>query len=191
MTGAFPTEMTTRELLAGLPGATTAETATRIQALYDRVAFHSSGLMYSMQRLVDGEVRPFEPCDFEGAFFVKSLKIEGAWEYLHGENSITHAGIYLAAQAYRIQIEDTPEARAQAARAFCSLELVFEMGVKEGKPGWMCKPYGFRPSDQTSPDQYLDACWGLYAYYGQCLSSEMGASFLSAYWHGRKDGLWQ
>ncbi len=165
MTGAFSTEMTTRELLAGLPGATAAETATRIQALYDRVAFHSSGLMYSMQRLVDGEVRPFEPRDFEGAFFVKSLKIDGAWEYLHGENSITHAGIYLAAQAYRIQVEDTPEARAQAARAFRSLELIFAMGVKEDKPGWMCKPYGFRPSDQTSPDQYLDACWGLYAYY--------------------------
>jgi len=27
-------------------------------------------------------------------------------------------------------------------------------------------------------------------YYGQCLSSEMGASFLAAYWRGRRDGLW-
>lgn len=23
----------------------------------------------------------------------------------------------------------------------------------------MCKPYGFRLSNQTSPDQYVDACW--------------------------------
>jgi len=28
-------------------------------------------------------------------------------------------------------------------------------------------------------------------YYGQCLSSEMGVSFLAAYWRGRKDGLWR
>ncbi len=157
--------MATRELLNGLPGASSVEKAARVQALYDRAAFHSSGLMYSMQRLVDGEVRPFEPRDFEGAFFVKSLTIDGAWEYLHGENSITHAGIYLASQAYRIQVEDTPDAREQAAKAFRALEIIFEMGVHEGKPGWMCKPYGFRPSDQTSPDQYLDACWGMYAYH--------------------------
>jgi hypothetical protein len=28
-------------------------------------------------------------------------------------------------------------------------------------------------------------------YYGQCLSSEMGASFLAAYWRGRRDGMWR
>jgi hypothetical protein len=157
--------MSTQELLAGLPGAAPAEKAARIQALYEKAAFSPSGLMYSMQRLVDGEVRPFEPGDFKDSTFIKKLKIEGAWEYLHGENCITHSGIYLAAQAYRIQVEDTPEARAEAAKAFRSIEIVYEMGVKAGKPGWMCKPYGFRPSDQTSPDQYLDACWGLYVYH--------------------------
>ena len=179
--------LTTHDLLNGLPGQAPAEKAARVQALYDRAAFHSSGLMYSMQRLVDGEVRPFEPRDFEGAFFVKSLKIDGAWEYLHGENSITHAGIYLAAQAYRIRAEDTPDAREQAAKAFRSLEIIYEMGVKEGKPGWMCKPYGFRPSDQTSPDQYLDACWGMYAYHAvapaehRCKIGKMIADFAD-YW---------
>ncbi len=157
--------ITARELINGLPGLPPAEKAARVQALYERAAFHSSGLMYSMQRLVDGEVRPFEPGDFDGSVHIKKLPVAGAWEYLHGENSITHAGIYLASQAYRLQVEDTSDARAQAAKAFRSLELVYEMGIKEGKPGWMCKPYGFRPSDQTSPDQYLDACWGMYAYH--------------------------
>lgn len=161
--------LTTRELLAGLPAASPAEKAARVQALYDRAAFSPSGIMYSMQHLADGEVRPFEPRDFEGAVCINAehsgLKLDGGWDYLHGENAITHSGIYLASQAYRIQVEDTPDAREQAVRAFRSLELIYEMGVKEGKPGWMCKPYGFRPSNQTSPDQYLDACWGLYAYH--------------------------
>ena len=28
-------------------------------------------------------------------------------------------------------------------------------------------------------------------YYGQCLSSEMPASVLAAYWRGRRDGMWK
>ena len=39
------------------------------------------------------------------------------------------------------------------------------MGEQQGKPGWMGKPYGFRPSVQTSGDQYCDATWGLFAYH--------------------------
>ena len=54
---------------------------------------------------------------------------------------------------------------AQARRAFRSLDLIYRMGEAAGKPGWMCKPYGFRPSPQTSGDQYLDACWGLWTFH--------------------------
>ena len=93
------------------------------------------------------------------------LQLDGPWDYLHGENSITISGLYLAAQAYRLQVGEEPAAAEEAARAFRSLEIIYEMGVQAGSPGWMCKPYGFRPSNQTSPDQYLHACWGLYAYY--------------------------
>ncbi len=39
------------------------------------------------------------------------------------------------------------------------------MGEQDGKPGWMGKPYGFRPSVQTSGDQYLGATWGLFTYH--------------------------
>ena len=161
--------MTTRELLSGLPGADLGQKAALIQTLVAQTGFGACGIMYSMQRLVDGEVRPFNAADFEGAVGINpavgKLDIEGPWEYLHNENSITTSGIYLASQAYRVQVEDTPAAREQAAKAFRSLELIYEMGAKAGQPGWMCKPYGFRPSNQTSPDQYLDACWGLYAYH--------------------------
>ncbi|MBM3264041.1 MAG: hypothetical protein FJY97_11535 [candidate division Zixibacteria bacterium] len=156
-------------LLSDLTAVPLHKKAERIQTLYERVAFSPSGILYSMQRFADGEIRPFQPSDFDGAFAINpsvgQLDIEGPWDYLHGENSITTSGIYLAAQAYRIQVEDSPAAQEQAERAFRSLELIFEMGVAAGKPGWMNKPYGFRPSNQTSPDQYSDACWGLFTYY--------------------------
>lgn len=174
------------------------EKALRIQALVEDVAFHSTGIMYSMQRLVDGEIRPFRPEDFAGEaqrFEIGgSLSFEGPGDYLHGENSITTSGIYLASQAYRVQVEGTPQAREQAEKAFHSLEIIFEMGVDCGKPGWMCKPYGFRPSSQTSPDQYSDACWGLYAYHAvapaahQRRIEEMIAAFAD-YWRGAGYGL--
>jgi hypothetical protein len=163
------TKMTTKELLDGLSGADLEQKAERIQTLVAQTGFGACGIMYSMQRLVDGEVRPFNAADFEGTVglnpAVGKLEIAGTWEALQNENSITTSGIYLASQAYRIQAEDTPAAREQAAKAFRSIEIIYEMGVKGGQPGWMCKPYGFRPSNQTSPDQYVDACWGLYAYH--------------------------
>lgn len=133
-----------RELLAGLAGAPLAEKVARIQSLYERVAFSPSGIIYSMQRIADGEIRPFRATDFEGAVGINpavgKLAIDGPWDYLHGENSITNSGIYLASQSYRIQVEDSPAAREQAAKAFRSLETIFEMGVDAGKPGWMNKP---------------------------------------------------
>ncbi len=181
------------DLLSDLSAVPLHEKAERSQGIYDRVAFSPSGMMYSMQRFADGEIRPFRPSDFDGAIFINpsvgKLDIDGPWDYLHGENSITASGIYLAAQAYRIQVEDTPAAREQAERAFHSLELIFEMGVNAGKPGWMNKPYGFRPSNQTSPDQYNDACWGLFTYHKvapparQRRIEEMIVAFAD-YWRG-------
>lgn len=163
------TERTMAELLQRLGQVSPAEKVEIIQALYEQVAFHSSGIMYSMQRFADGVIRPFTVDDFAGKTSldatVGKLQLDGPWDYLHGENSITNSGLYLAAQAYRIMAGGGDAAMEQAARAFHSLELIYELGVQAGTPGWMCKPYGFRWSNQTSADQYADACWGLYSYY--------------------------
>lgn len=156
-------------LLARFGQARLAEKIDILQALYERVAFSPSGIMYSMQRYVADEIRPFVAADFSGKTSldttVGKLKLEGPQDYLHGENSITTSGQYLGAQSYRLLAGGGAEAAAQAARAFQSLEAIFEMGVEAGTPGWMCKPYGFRPSNQTSPDQYSDCCAGLYHYH--------------------------
>ena len=154
--------------LSKLKGASLARKAKLLQEVYESVAFSESGIMYSMLRLEADGIRPFAAADFKGKIgldtTVGKLKLDGPWDYLHGENSISASGLYLAAQSFRYLVTHSKQALAQARKAFRSLDLIYRMGEDAGKPGWMCKPYGFRPSVQTAPDQYLDACWGLWTY---------------------------
>lgn len=143
--------------------------ANVIQQFYQDHIFHENGIMYSLMKIDKGQIRPFQPKDFIGketkTFSGWRYKPAGGWEYLNNENSITTSGIYLASQVYRYLATGDNLALEQAAKAFQSLKLIYDMGVEDGRAGWMGKPYGFRISDQTSGDQYLDAAWGLYAYH--------------------------
>jgi hypothetical protein len=159
----------TATLLGKLKTASFHKKFELLQELYEGVAFHESGIMYSMQRLDADGIRPFVASDFEGQIginpSVAKLQLAGPWDYLHGENSISASGLYLAAQSFRFEVTKSKAAQVQARKAFHSLDLIYRMGEAAGKPGWMCKPYGFRPSPQTSGDQYLDACWGLWSFH--------------------------
>ncbi len=154
--------------LTALAGASIEEKAGLIQAFYQDLAFHESGIMYSLMKIDGDRIRPFEPRDFEGidAFDFSGWRIKpaGPWEYRNNENSITTSGIYLAAQTYRYLATDDEAAMEQALKAFRSLDLIYRLGEEDGRAGWMGKPYGFRLSDQTSGDQYLDATWGLFTF---------------------------
>src|SRR5688572_2030720 len=156
--------------LQELKGASLHRKAELVQEIYENVAFHESGIAYSMMRLEAAGIRPFVAEDFAGKtglnVDVGKLKLDGLQDYLHGENSISASGLYLAAQSFRWQVTHSERALTQARRAFRSLDLIYRMGEQAGKPGWMGKPYGFRASVQTSGDQYLDACWGLWTFHG-------------------------
>lgn len=156
------------EWLAKLGSASIHDKAGIIQRHYESVIFHESGIMYSLMKIDRHAIRPFGPEDFAGkdTFDYSSWRIrpEGHWEHLNNENSITTSGIYLAAQTYRYRATGEEDALEQAGKAFRSLELIYAFGERDGRPGWMGKPFGFRLSDQTSGDQYLDAIWGLYTY---------------------------
>ncbi|MBO9599088.1 MAG: hypothetical protein J7559_14875 [Cohnella sp.] len=158
------------EALKQLNKASLETKADLIQHFYESTIFHESGMMYSMMKIADNEIRPFAPSDFIGKSTSNydnwRFKLQGQWELLNNENSITTSGIYLASQVYRYQATKSDEALVQAGKAFHSLELIYRMGEQDGRPGWMGKPYGFRLSDQTSGDQYLDAAWGLFLYHG-------------------------
>jgi hypothetical protein len=159
----------TATLLGNLKTASLHKKIELLQELYEGVAFHESGIIYSMQRLDANGIRPFAVSDFDGQIginpSVAKLQLGGPWDYLHGENSISASGLYLAAQSFRFEVTKSKAALAQARKAFRSLDLIYRMGEAAGRPGWMCKPYGFRPSPQTSGDQYLDACWGLWGFH--------------------------
>ncbi|MDF2668166.1 MAG: hypothetical protein K0R67_472 [Paenibacillus sp.] len=156
--------------LQELRSATSLEAkAGQIQQFYEKVIHHESGIMYSLMKIDGDRIRPFAPEDFAGKdsfdFSQWRIKPNGHWEVLNNENSITTSGIYLASQAYRYQATGDEAALLEAAKAFGSLDLIYTFGERDGRPGWMGKPYGFRLSDQTSGDQYLDALWGLFAYH--------------------------
>lgn len=172
----LPFRSSSARLLNSLSNATVEERVALVQRLYEKVAFHKSGIMYSMLHLDSDGVRPFQEQDFIDSLgldaTVGRLQISGPAEYLECENSISASGLYLAAQTYRFQSTRSRSALREAARAFHSLELIFQMGVDAGKRGWMGKPYGFRPSNQTSGDQYQDALHGLMAYHGIASSDE-------------------
>jgi hypothetical protein len=83
----------TTTLLRKLPTASFHKKMELLQELYEGVAFHESGIIYSMQRMDADGIRPFVAADFEGQIginpSVAKLQLRGPWEYLHGENSIS------------------------------------------------------------------------------------------------------
>ena len=155
------------ETLAGKP---LQQKINIIQEHYPSVIFSESGIMYSLLK-IDGEtIRPLNESDFpyKGVrhdYGQWRHKPDGDWDLLNYENSITTSGLYLASQAWRYSATQEPDALDQAAKAFNSLDLICKLGEGDWRPGWMGKPYSGRISDQTSPDQYLDACLGMYHYH--------------------------
>lgn len=135
---------------------------------YPELHDHPSGIFYSLMKMDGGAIRAFQPKDFEGvySFDFKNWRIkpEGPWEYRNNENSITTSGLWLAAEVMRYQATKDDGALRGAEKAYRSLRAIYDFGVQDGRPGWMGKPYGFRLSDQTSPDQYADALFGLWLY---------------------------
>ena len=151
------------EELHAIEGADAHTKIDLIQTIYEGVEFHDSGIMYSMQYLDEAGIRPFVESDFPPGIPTPTGTPSAA-AYLHGENSLMAAGWYLAAQSFRFRATQAPEALEQARKALRSLCIVYDLGVKAGRTGWMCKPYGFQYSEQTSGDQYLAACYGLYHF---------------------------
>jgi hypothetical protein len=135
-----------------------------IQQFLGEHYFDDAGFMYSMWFWKGDELRPFRRGDFAGQS-VFNLK-EGLQpeDYNSYENSPFTSGFFLWSQCLRFQATHDEEALAYAAKAFRSIDLVFEMTEAAGHHGFLCKPYGKRVSTQTSPDQYISVMLGLWAY---------------------------
>lgn len=150
------------EMPASLP---VAEKIERLQSFLGENYFHPNGMMYCMWHYKEGFARPFQESDI-GQYrydFVEKEKItHKGW--FDSENSISTSGLYLWSQALRYQVTGEAKAMAYARKAFRSLKIIFAMGAEFDKPGFFGKPWEWKSSTGTSPDQYICAMHGMWAY---------------------------
>src|ERR1043166_6589609 len=126
--------------------------------------FDDGGFMYSLWFWKGDEFRPFRREDFVGQSVLttkEAIPPEHHWTH---ENTPFISGLFLWSQCLRFQVTREEEALAYAAKAFRSIDLVFQLTETAGHKGFLCKPYGQRVSTQTSPDQYTSVALGLWAY---------------------------
>jgi len=128
--------------------------------------FHENGIMYSMW-FWDDLPRPFLEKDFGPCknLCPKTIKPSGEIGWMHGENSLMISGNFLAAMALRYQSTAEPDALHYCRRAFNSITLIYALAIKKGRPGYLCKPFSWEYSEETSPDQYICVMHGLWQFY--------------------------
>lgn len=140
------------------------EKVARLQHFLGEHYFHESGVMYALWHWEGDDLRPFRREDFAGQSSISApegLTPEG-WG--NQENSSWTSGLFLWSQALRYQATGEEEALAYARKAFRSLDLIFGLAEADGQRGFLCKPYDLRLSRQTSPDQYIAAALGMWAF---------------------------
>ncbi|MHB9106566.1 MAG: hypothetical protein ACYDCO_05860 [Armatimonadota bacterium] len=117
--------------------------------------FDENGLMYCMWKWTETELRPFRHSDFEGYSYPSSSDGFGPEGHQNNENSSCYSAMFLWSQVERFKATGEEQALDYAAKAFRSLDRVFQLTEAAGHRGYLCKPYHGRVSTQTSPDQYI------------------------------------
>ncbi|HMO57136.1 MAG TPA: hypothetical protein PKC19_07265 [Roseiflexaceae bacterium] len=125
---------------------------------------HANGMMYSHWYWGADALRPFRPEDFAGQSVPQTRAGFSAAGYSSSENSPWVSGIFLWSQCLRYRATGDEQALAYAATAFHSLDTIFALAEAAGEPGFLCKPYDWQLSQETSPDQYIAATLGMWAY---------------------------
>lgn len=92
---------------------------------------------------------------------IPPMHVWRAWE-----NTSSDTGFYLAAMSYRFRCTGDPGDLAICRRTLAALKYIYDLGVEQGEPGFLCKPYGGVYSNQTSGDQIQCVVMGLEAFRG-------------------------
>lgn len=132
--------------------------AERLHQVLDEQFFDPQGLMYSYLNI---ETRkPFTLAEVTGY----PIKFPGApplHDWFSHENTDVVAGNYLSALCHRARVEPGAETNARIERVLHCLRQVYDMSARVKEPGWLCKPYGGKPSNESTNDQYGGAIGGL------------------------------
>ena len=80
------------------------------------------------------------------------------------EDTAADTGFYLAALSWQYRCTGDPLALRRCRRTLRALKTIYDLGAQAVEPGFLCKPYGGKASNQTSPDQLQCVSSGLDAY---------------------------
>lgn len=128
--------------------------------------FHESGKMYTLWWFQDGMARPMLDADRgDGEPLAAAAKagVSDA-EWLATENAPWVAGIFMAAQVERFKATGESVARENARRCFLAIKSTLDEAADQGETGLIFKPWGWKFSHGTSPDQYIGVMHGLWRY---------------------------
>ena len=144
--------------------------ALRIQALLEEETLQVHGLVPMFVRASDYRLPTAE--DYAGAYRHRHLhgKTEAelglppmhvwrAWE-----DTAADTGFYLAALSWQYRCTGDSLALRRCRRTLRALKTIYDLGAQAMEPGFLCKPYGGKASNQTSPDQLQCVSSGLDAY---------------------------
>lgn len=117
-----------------------------------------------------GNVRTWQPSDFVDQstppFMANKVKdrpkITPA-DWLNNENSSSFSGEYLLSQVFRLQATGDPIAKVECARAVKAIQAISTLAGPD-RFGWICKPWGERVQDSSSPDQNVCVSVALYCF---------------------------
>jgi len=144
--------------------------ALRIGAIVEKHTLQEHGMVPMFVRASDYQLPTAE--DYAGAYRHRHLhgKTEAdlglppmhvwrAWE-----NTSAETGFYLGALAYQYRCTGDPEVLRCCRRTLGALKYIYDLGAKAMEPGFLCKPYGGKASNQSSGDQLQCVTVGLDAY---------------------------
>lgn len=89
-------------------------------------------------------------------------KITGA-DWLNNENSSYFCGGYLLSQVYRYEVTKERAALDECARALRGIKAIADLAGPD-RFGWICKPFGEKLWDFSSPDQNIYIVQGLWSF---------------------------
>lgn len=140
-----------------------------------------------------GKHRAWEVADFEDQsiphFWVNKKgeppRVTGA-DWINNENSASFSGEYLLSQVFRFEATKDPAALAECKRAVRAIQAISSLAGPE-RFGWICKPWGGKLQDSSSPDQNICAAVGLYCFLPYADSSQADwirklIPAIAAYW---------
>ena len=131
--------------------------ALRIQALLEEKTLQVHGLVPMFVRASDYRLPTAE--DYAGAYRHRHLRgkteaelglppmhVWRAWE-----DTAADTGFYLAALSWQYRCTGDPLALSRCRRTLRALKTIYDLGAQSREPGFLCKPYGGKASNQSSP----------------------------------------